>query len=165
MADEREYYELRKAEELRMLFQVSIEDIRYTKRQQWNTIYLTLLAVGSVIALFLNLKSSDLLSQCSLVASFLVWLLKSLVIIVPLLGIYFMRTYFLDLLKYRCKKDQYIKTFSKEARDIHNSESASYKDSICKHIERRDASIFTLIFCVVLALAGLLGCLIIFGSI
>jgi len=45
--------------ELLVFHQQTIEDIRFTKTQIWNTTYLTILAIGGLICIFRSKPNSD----------------------------------------------------------------------------------------------------------
>jgi hypothetical protein len=69
----------RREQELRMLYPVTIEDIRHLKRQQWSITYYGLLLDGAIVG-FYKLLSTSLTVTCKekaflLVAAFVVFLI------------------------------------------------------------------------------------------
>jgi hypothetical protein len=102
----------KKDEELRLLYKISIDDIRYSKQQQWNTIYLTLLAIAATISLFLVLKNGLFISD-----SLKIFLI-SICIFIALVGIIFIAIYQSSMAKYRCKKNKLERNFSDEIKKL-----------------------------------------------
>jgi len=129
-----------KDEELRLLYQVSIDDIRFSKQQQWNTIYLTLIAIGAILALFLGLESNPVLKKvlCQrFLPDFLPWkninislrgFLAYSCIIIAGLGIFYICQYQKDLAAYRFNKRLLMANFtSKKAKRIVRKEPKNGK--------------------------------------
>jgi len=78
--------------------QSSAEDIRFAKKQQWNTLYLTLIALAGVLSLFFAGSGSNLpLFQACWFRS----VLSLVCLFVLLLGIIFLLNYQKDINKYR----------------------------------------------------------------
>lgn len=117
-------------EELRLLFQINIEDLRYCKKQQWYTLYITLLAIGGLITLAVALKPFSaclkefLLIICSWIVSFI--------------GIAFMIVYYSSIKTFRDLKLKIIGEFSKKAAEISD---ISAEDNRCANRRDRDITI------------------------
>jgi hypothetical protein len=82
-----------------LAYKTLIDDIRYTKQQQWNTIYLTLIALAGIITLWFA-------SEQTLYQNFLKWFLIITSFVITLLGIFYIRRYHHDLTKYRYRKNE-----------------------------------------------------------
>jgi len=92
---------------LRLFYQVFIDDIRYSKKQQWNTIYLTLVALGAILALFLALPSKQILPQ---------WVLQLFVALIAGLGVGYIGRFHKSMTEYRKEKKQLLDRFSSESK-------------------------------------------------
>ena len=114
MQDSKEY------QELRLRFQTYIDDIRYSKQQQWNILYLTLLAVAGVISLKLTQASSP-------------WLLTVFILVISGLGIYFVGAFHWSMTCYRSKKDAIKEQFSEKEPNLHADEA---EPSCCEFLNK-----------------------------
>jgi hypothetical protein len=85
-----------KNDEIRVLFETYIADIRYTKQQQWNTIYLTLIALAAIASLVIAFPRLPCLFRISLTAA---------CPFIGALGICYIWNYHKDLSRYRTIKD------------------------------------------------------------
>ncbi|MEJ2193021.1 MAG: hypothetical protein P8Y39_11905 [Nitrospirota bacterium] len=86
-----------KNDEVRLLFETHIADIRYTKQQQWKTIYLTLIALAAIVSLSAFDLPYILRIYLTAVSPF-----------VGALGICYIYNYHKDLSKYRAIKDHIL---------------------------------------------------------
>jgi hypothetical protein len=139
----------KKNEDLRLFYQIVIDDIRYSKQQQWNTIYLTLLAIAATISLFLGIETKPGFSQS------LKWFLIIVCIFIALMGIIFIGIYQGSMAKYRCKKANILKKLSEEIKDL------DCDCQFCKYY-RKDL-IFILLFWVLIIASLFLAIWIIFN--
>ena len=137
-----------KGEELRLLYQDIIDNIRYSKQQQWNTVYLTLVAIGAILALVLGLYSKPFLYEC-----LLLWL-SIICYIIAGLGIYFIVNYQIDIAKYRYQKEEIIKTFSLKAQAI--AQGPKLKEYFKWEFFGKDV-VFVFLFCLLIFVAWYLG--------
>ena len=133
-------------EEFRLLYQTSIDDIRYSKQQQWNVIYLTLIAVGGIIAFCIRLRMEQKLSQD------LHYFFVGVSIAIALLGASFIVRYQRDIERYRYTKNQFLITFSKKAQEIQRKEPEWYKRN--KEFWADEFIWFILPFCALIAVAA-----------
>lgn len=85
-----------KDENARVLFQTYIDDIRFSKRQQWYVMYLTLLAIAGILSLSLKVLCDHTVLGC---------LLTLLGLVIPVLGLYMIRQYNYDIERYRNRKN------------------------------------------------------------
>lgn len=90
-------------EEYRMFFQILIDDIRFSKKQQWNTIYLTLVAIGAIwgVCLAIESKGYCLAQPLPIVYVNPKWFLTLICIIVAGIGIMYIGRYCWDIQRYR----------------------------------------------------------------
>lgn len=147
-------------EEFRLLFQVFIDDIRYSKEQQWKIIYLTLVAIGAILALSLGLNSKQILSEQFLpdflfgnyITISLRAFLAGICGFISFLGIMYIWIYHGDIDRYRCKKELLMKTFTKKAQKISEKEPKWYK--CMKFFLKKDSLRFSIPFCILIAAAG-----------
>lgn len=131
-------------EDLRLFYQIVIDDIRYSKQQQWHSIYLTLLAIVATVSLFLRIQPNPSFSQT----------LRGLLIVVcigvSLLGIIFIGIYHSSIAKYRCKKENILKKLPKEIKAL------DCDCQIWKHY-KKDLFSFTLPFWILIAFSAFLA--------
>jgi hypothetical protein len=107
-------------EELRLLFQINIEELRYCKMQQWHTLYVTLLAIGGLISLVLALKSPTFGLK-----EFLIIICWS----VSVIGIVFVFVYYYSIKDFRSTKLKIINKFSSETKKISDISADDNADS------------------------------------
>lgn len=136
-------------ETIRVFFQVKIEDIRYSKQQQWNTIYYTLITIGGIIGLVLSLKSTQVLTQCFRNS------LMLLCSIISLLGIVYIGIYQWAMAKYRFQKDRFIKALSEDNPEVEDRAGSS--GEILKYFFKLDFLYFVMPFWFVILSAGIIG--------
>jgi len=133
-------------EELRLLYQTRIDDIRYSKQQQWNTVYLALIAIGGILALLLGLPLQQVLSQK------LTIFLTAICIIVCLAGIGFIGVYQYSIARYRFVIEQITQTFTSKTKEVYGKEPKSCE--LLKRFFAKDLLLFLLVFWVTIILAG-----------
>ena len=101
----------KESEEMRLLFKIYIEDLRYCKKQQWYTLYLMLIGIGGLMTVGINIP------ECS----------NKLFKIVPLIicswfiffiGWYFLYEYYGSIKEFRKKKGEIAETFEPNVRRI-----------------------------------------------
>jgi len=125
-------------ENMRLLYQVYIDDIRFSKQQQWNTLYLTLLAISGIIALSIYLPYKLGLTETTELQH-IKRFLTLICLLVSSLGILFLTNYYFDIKRYRNK----LKVLSGKLK-------VPIKE------KKRDARLFLILFSLVIALAELL---------
>ena len=133
-------------EEIRALYQIYIDEIRYTKQQQWNTVYLTLFAIAGILALSLGLQ---ILSQS------LTIFLIAICIVIAVFGIFLIGHYQWSLARYRYKKDRIIGTFSHRAAEIVHKEPRCRE--LLDHFFAKELLPFLVLFWLAILLAGILA--------
>lgn len=114
-------------EELRLIYDKLISDIEYSKKQIWNTLYLTILSLAGIISL--HLSNLEILPSNSIDN-----LLILTSIIIGVVGIVLIGVYHWTIEKYRVKKNKVIETFTsktKEILGIKHSSSSKWKNVIC----------------------------------
>lgn len=97
----------------RLLYQIKINDIRYSKKHQWYAFYLTIIAIGGVITLFFGLKQFKLLIP-DLAFQIFLTLISSLI---GIIGICFIYHYNKQIEHYWDEKNHYITNFPPEIRE------------------------------------------------
>jgi len=122
-------------------YQIAIEDIRFTKKQLWNTVYYSLIANSGIIALVFGLNSNLIAFTIKLR-----WVFTAISIFVTAIGILLLYRYHWSLTEYRLKKEE-----------IKNG-NADYDDIKCKKIWKRyfcqlDFWLFTFVFSFVIVIS------------
>lgn len=104
----------KKNEEMRLLYQIYAEDLRHTKKQQWQVIYYGLLVQAAIVS-FYNMiwPDSNIKVALSIISGF-----------AGLLSVLFIVKYNCDLEKYREKKVKVRETFEKDVRDIFSNKNS-----------------------------------------
>ncbi len=85
---------------LRLILENKLNDIRYTKQQQWHVLYLTLIAIAGITSLFLGIE----LNLCFRISLLIVNIL------VGIIGGGFIIRYACDLATYRDEKIKLIQS-------------------------------------------------------
>jgi hypothetical protein len=128
----------REQEEYRMYFQILIDDIRFSKKQQWKTIYLTLVAIGAILGIFLAVesKANFLCQHLPIVYITPKSFLTIICIIVAGVGIMYIGRYCWDIQRYRYLSMRILRTkFSKGLRNILNKDPDWYTLNKSKFIK------------------------------
>lgn len=133
-----------------ILYQDVINSIRYSKKQTWNTIYLTLIAIGAIWALFLSLQSKPE-SRLILTDGFLRHL-HIVFYVVAGLGILYIIRYHGSITAYRFDKEDLLKKLSCKRQESEPKERKWYV-YLTKFFWSIDFFFFVLPFCVLIALA------------
>lgn len=121
---------------LRLLLENNLNDIRYTKRQQWHLLYLTIIAISGITSLAFSIK----LPPCHW---FKIYLLLECIGI-GIAGCFFIIRYAIDLENYR----KYKRNLMKRLIMLNPSDKKSAGDSSRKG--RLQTIIFTVIFCLII---------------
>ena len=93
-------------EEYRLIYNDLSNNIQFSKKQQWNTIYLTILSFVAIISLF-SLEFENIKRYLVLAS-----------IIIFVFGIYFIGHYQLTKAEYRILKDKIVDKFSDETKKV-----------------------------------------------
>lgn len=125
--------------EKEILYNDMINAIRYSKRQQWNSIYLTMLSLAGIISLHLSV-GKEIPCKC------FDYLLLIICVIVGVLGIIFISRYYCDIKRYRSIKEEVVKQFTNEF-------GALLKMGSSKTHHNNDLSFFVFSFSVLIGLA------------
>jgi hypothetical protein len=138
-------------ENIKLLFQTYVDDIRYSKQQQWNIIYLTLIAISGIIALALSFDDSN--STQLLSNYFFRYSLMVFCGFISLLGIFYIGIYQWSMAQYR-----YLKDIFKEAleRDCSEANYDEYFNDRLKYFFQ-DFWSFVVPFWIVILITGILG--------
>lgn len=110
---------------LKLLLNNKLNDIRYTKQQQWHLLYLTLIAIGGITSLALSTKP---------LLCYFGFFLIAFVIIIGVLGSFFIIYYAVWLSTYRDEKNYYQQQLGI------NSNQKNIRDNV----------VFTVSFCFVI---------------
>jgi hypothetical protein len=136
-----------KNDEIRVLFETYIADIRYTKQQQWNTVYLTLVALAAVVTL--NVAFSfpcSIRNFLAIVSSF-----------IGALGILYICNYHRDLTKYRTMKNCiYESAFDVTVTELLKEFPRKWEPAWEDMIREKDFVYFVLPFFVLILLATII---------
>ena len=155
-------------EEYRMYFQVLIDDIRYSKKQQWNTIYLTLIAIGAILGVFFAVVSKEnFLFQCLPIVKITPrWFLTVICIFIAGLGIMYIGRYYRDIGRYRYKTRCILREkfceYTKNIADEDEKPDAK-KDPKWYKQQRREFWLFFILFSILIGLATLLVICVVWG--
>ena len=116
------------AEELRMLYQITIDDIRYAKRQQWAITYYGLLLITGILGFYKLIQSSK-----TNIACFEKGILFALAVLIALMGTWILCTFQKSLCEYRerlvriiNKKENFSKKFKDALGDISRDYTSFY---------------------------------------
>jgi hypothetical protein len=147
-------------EECRMYFQILMDDIRYSKQQQWNTIYLTLIAIGAILGVFLTVESKGYCFAQPLpilkisLRSFLI----GICIFILGLGIAYIWRYYVDIERYRYKSRLILTNrFSDDTETIAEKEPEWFESKWYKFLRREyDFVWFFILFSILILLATIL---------
>jgi hypothetical protein len=123
----------KEAQELRLLFTSCTEALEFSKKQQWHTLYITLVALGGLLTV------AERYDLCPREYHFVWWCWTICVI-----GLIFMFTYLYSIMKSRGQKLKISEKFSDEARSI---SGISSKNEMLANF--RDL-FFTLVFSVII---------------
>lgn len=141
-------------EEYRMFFQILIDDIRYSKQQQWNTIYLTLIAIGAILGVFLAIQEkANCLSQSPSFRYFLI----GVCVVISSSGILYIKKYYGDIGRYRYKSRLIFREkFSDRMWDIAKEGPDAKKDPEWYSQQRCEFLWFVIPFSILIGLALIL---------
>ena len=110
----------KKDEELRLLYRLTVDDIRYAKRLQWNLVYYCLLLLGGILGIYKYISSS---LEVSLVTKIILLVFS---ILVSLLGSIYIGDAQNSLVKYRERLIGIRSYFSTEVEKILGPPPKSY---------------------------------------
>ena len=110
----------KKDKELRLLYSLTIDDIRYAKRLQWNLVYYSLLTLGGILAIYKYISSSLEVSHLMKI------ILLLISITVSSLGIIYIGNLQKSLAKYRERLISIRSYFSTEVEKILGPPPKSY---------------------------------------
>lgn len=153
-------------EEDRMYFQVLIDDIRYSKQQQWNTIYLALVAIGAILGIFLAVESkvNFLCQPLPIVKITPRWFLTVICSFIAGLGIMYIGRYYRDIGNYRYKSRRILREkFSEYTRNIAREDPDAKKDPEWYKQQRREFWLFFIPFLILIFVATVLVICVIMG--
>jgi len=137
-------------ETIKLFFQVKLADIRYSKQQQWNTIYYTLITIGGIIGLIVSLESKGILSQC-----FFRYSLMLLCTFISVLGIVYIGIYQWAMARYRVQKDKFREALSEDDFEVEDNECSTKE--ITKYFFKPDFWYFVIPFWLIILSAGMIG--------
>jgi hypothetical protein len=136
--------EEKKNQEMRLLFKLHIEDLRYCKKQQWHMLYLTLIGIGALISVGRLLGDACL--KCALIVCS--WF-------IVLIGSVFLFVYYASIKDFRDKKGKIANTFEPDVKKISGIPAGEDRDS-----NNRDL-IITIVFVAICVVAAVLATLMI----
>jgi hypothetical protein len=136
--------------DLRLLFETCIADIKFVKNQQWKTVYLTLLALGGILAL--SLKRAEMGRHLNLLAF--------VNIIVALVGCVYIIEQHYSLAKFRGHKVEIVGKLGACFQKLHGKQGCF---CYLRAFFSRDLFFFALPFCALIAAAAILNWRLIFG--
>lgn len=97
----------KKNEEMRMIYQIFIDDIRHIKNQQWQVTYYGLLIQAAIVGFYEIFNEIEAKLVLSIISGF-----------ISLLGVVFLVIYQINMGRYRKKKREIRETFNKEVQKI-----------------------------------------------
>jgi hypothetical protein len=129
--------------DLHLLFEICVHDIKFVKNQQWKAVYLTLLALGGILTLFLHDHLQGYVN-----------LLGFVNIVVALAGCVYVIDQHYYLAKYRYRKARIAKALGGCFQELHGK-----KECFCvlRAFLGRDFFLFVVPFCVLIVAVAILN--------
>ena len=153
-------------EEYRMYFQVLIDDIRFSKKQQWNTIYQTLVAIGAILGVFLAVesKANFLCQSLPIVKITPRCFLTIICVLIAALGIIYIGRFCVDIQRYRYKSRLIFREkFSDDMWDIAKEDPDAKKDPEWYKQQQCEFLWFVIPFSILIGLAVILVIWVVWG--
>lgn len=116
-----------KEEQFRIMYKIAIEDLKFAKKQQWQTIYVTLSAIGALVYAYTKIDENV---SCVGLAEFVIAYL--ITYLTGFFGITLIWIQHFSISWYRKKKNKYLNKFAEEVRCVeigHSNEDRATSDA------------------------------------